>query len=524
MPSSSPTRVLLATHSSGLGNALRKTLADGAFRLSSVSAPDARKLADALRAQLASESPDVILLEVEDDTDGLAELRFQQRDLPVIAVLSDSRSDLAFLAAQLGAEDLILMSSSASEICDQVAHVIARRSGPLKPLRPYKLPQSVDEPVLAAPDQFPDPTPHPTGPGSGSNGHSGPQTGQPHPDLPLPVRSLPVQPERFPALFGSHPRMAEIRQTIAKVATTSATVLIRGESGVGKEVVARMIYKSSQRSTRPFVKVNCAAIPHDLLESELFGYEAGAFTGAVRSKPGRFELADTGTLFLDEIGEMHPLLQAKLLQVLQDGEFSRLGAKRDVSVDVRVLCATNQLLEQRVAEGLFREDLFYRINVVTVHIPPLRERRDEIPVLAQFFLERYAALYGRELVPFSAEAAQAMRAYGWPGNIRELENLCKRYVIVGGESQILRELSCSPSKGNALPAPEPRLEEISAPEGAPGLLEIGRRAGWAAERAAIQRTLIETRWNRREASRRLQISYKSLLTKIRQIEQEQIPV
>ena len=325
----------------------------------------------------------------------------------------------------------------------------------------------------------------------------------------------------FPAMFGTHPRMAEIRDTIAKVATTSATVLIRGESGVGKELVARMIYTSSPRATKPFVKVNCAAIPHDLLESELFGYEPGAFTGAIRSKPGKFELADTGTLFLDEIAEMHPALQAKLLQVLQDGEFSRLGAKRDVAVDVRVLCATNKLLEQRVAEGLFREDLFYRINVVTVHIPPLRERRDEIPVLTEFFLQKYALLYGRELVPFSAAVQEEMQQYAWPGNIRELENLCKRYVIVGGETQILREFSSRAGKavgggGAAVKAP------LRDGTGRPSLLEIGRQAAWQAEREAIQQMLLLTRWNRREAARRLQVSYKALLNKIKLMEAEDI--
>ena len=202
----------------------------------------------------------------------------------------------------------------------------------------------------------------------------------------------------LPQLFNASPRMIEVRETIEKVASTSATVLIRGESGVGKEIAARLVFSRSHRSRKPFVKVNCAAIPNDLLESELFGYEAGAFTGAKRAKPGKFELANGGTLFLDEIGEMHPALQAKLLHVLQDGEFSRLGSKRDTAVDVRVICATNKSLEERVTAGLFREDLFYRVNVVTVHIPPLRERRNEIPILIQHFIARYATQYARPFI------------------------------------------------------------------------------------------------------------------------------
>ncbi|HZD49891.1 MAG TPA: sigma-54 dependent transcriptional regulator, partial [Silvibacterium sp.] len=323
--------------------------------------------------------------------------------------------------------------------------------------------------------------------------------------------------------FNSSPRMTEIRDTIEKVATTNATVLIRGESGVGKEIAARMIFSLSHRSDKPFVKVNCAAIPNDLLESELFGYEAGAFTGAQRTKPGKFELADGGTLFLDEIAEMHPSLQAKLLHVLQDGEFARLGAKSDTAVDVRVLCATNKLLEHHVSEGSFREDLFYRINVVTVHIPPLRERRNEISVLIRHFIEKYSGVYARSVSPLPDEAMQALIRYSWPGNIRELENLCKRYVIVGDSTQIVRELSLhtvAPSAESA-ESETPAARAIEFPlSSEPSLLEIGRQAAWQAERHAIQQMLVNTRWNRREAARRLRVSYKALLNKIKQMEVE----
>ncbi len=349
----------------------------------------------------------------------------------------------------------------------------------------------------------------------------------------------------FAMLFGTSAKMEEVKQTIEQVADTNATVLIRGESGTGKEVVARMIYGQSPRRDKPFVKVNCAAIPHELLESELFGYEPGAFTGANRQKLGKFDQANNGTIFLDEISEMHPALQAKLLHVLQDGEFARLGGKRDIAVDVRVLSATNKPLERAVEEGMFREDLFYRLNVVTIHIPPLRERREEIPLFIDFFLRKYSEYYGKNPPPFSDYAVGRMMEYSWPGNIRELENLAKRYVIVGNEAQIIRELSThkpilssltgsSPLWGPAhqgagaaaaVPAPPPPPApanggngKVSEPE-MPSLLEIGRRAAMQAEREAIERVLAQTRWNRRQAAKILRISYKALLNKLKAMEE-----
>ncbi len=349
----------------------------------------------------------------------------------------------------------------------------------------------------------------------------------------------------FTMLFGTSPKMEEVKMTIEQVADTTATVLIRGESGTGKEVVARMVYSQSSRHDKPFVKVNCAAIPHELLESELFGYEPGAFTGANRQKLGKFDQANNGTIFLDEISEMHPALQAKLLHVLQDGEFARLGGKRDIAVDVRVLAATNKPLERAVEEGMFREDLFYRLNVVTIHIPPLRERREEIPIFLDFFMRKYSEYYGKQPPPFSDYAVSRMIEYSWPGNIRELENLAKRYVIVGNEPQIIRELSThkpiissvtgsSPIWGlkdsqprseptpTAVPSPAP---PASSPRSAaiiddmPSLLEIGKRAAMQAEREAIERVLAQTRWNRRQAAKILKISYKALLNKLKVIEE-----
>ena len=351
----------------------------------------------------------------------------------------------------------------------------------------------------------------------------------------------------FLGLFGTSPRMEEVKHTVEQVADTTATVLIRGESGTGKEVVARMIYAQSGRRDKPFVKVNCAAIPHELLESELFGYEPGAFTGANRQKLGKFDLANAGTIFLDEVSEMHPALQAKLLHVLQGGEFSRLGGKRDISVDVRVLAATNKPLERAVEEGLFREDLFYRLNVITVHIPPLRERREEILVFLDYFLRKYSEFYGKQPAPFGEYAIGRMLEYVWPGNIRELENLVKRYVIVGNEAQIIRELSThkpimssalgssalwglknSKSNGDqpeggvpasaAIPINTAKANAVETD--APSLLEIGRRAAMSAEREAIERVLTQTRWNRRQAAKILKISYKALLNKLKIIEGE----
>ncbi len=346
----------------------------------------------------------------------------------------------------------------------------------------------------------------------------------------------------FSGLFGTSPRMEEVKETIEQVADTTATVLIRGESGTGKEVVARMIYAQSGREDKPFVKVNCAAIPHELLESELFGYEPGAFTGANRQKLGKFDLANAGTLFLDEVSEMHPALQAKLLHVLQDGEFSRLGGKRDISVDVRVLAATNKPLENAVQEGTFREDLFYRLNVITIHIPPLRERREEISVFLEFFLRKYSEFYGKQPPPFTEYALSRMAEYNWPGNIRELENLVKRYVIVGNESQIIRELSThKPIVSSVSAAPAPVKDDRSAPDRSSAnnstipitsgksngadtetmsLLDIGRRAAMGAEREAIERVLNQTRWNRRQAAKILKISYKALLNKLKLIEEQ----
>ncbi len=320
-------------------------------------------------------------------------------------------------------------------------------------------------------------------------------------------------------LLGDHPKMQEIRDIIEQVADTDITVLVRGESGTGKEIVARGLYSLSGRKGRAFVKVNCAALPSELLESELFGFEKGAFTGAQKRKLGKFEYANHGTIFLDEISEMHPGLQAKLLQVLQDGEFSRLGGESDVKVDTRIIAATNRNLEEAVKDQSFREDLYYRLNVMTIHVPALRERIDTVPLLVDHFLRKYNEQYRKNVKQVSAAALDAMMAYRWPGNVRELENMVKRMVVLGGESVILQELA-----QRVQPEEEPQDEALDIESvgvdfsngKSLDLKAISKRAARVAEKRVIERVLHQTRWNRKEAAERLKISYKALLYKMKE--------
>jgi two-component system response regulator AtoC len=322
-------------------------------------------------------------------------------------------------------------------------------------------------------------------------------------------------------LCGDDPKMKEVRDIIEQVADTDITVLVRGESGTGKELVARALHRLSNRADRPFVKVNCAALPSELLESELFGFEKGAFTGAQRRKLGKFEYANHGTIFLDEISEMHPALQAKLLQVLQDGEFSRLGGESDVRVDARVIAATNRNLEAAVADGSFREDLFYRLNVVTVQLPPLRDRKDAIPLLSEHFLHMYNRQYGKDVKQLMPQTLEVFEAYHWPGNVRELENMVKRMVVLGNEQTVLEEIAHRTSTADAGNGASGPLDlEALGVDLADGrgvdLKAIAKRAAQIAEKRVIERVLDQTRWNRKEAAERLQISYKALLYKMKE--------
>jgi two-component system response regulator AtoC len=313
-----------------------------------------------------------------------------------------------------------------------------------------------------------------------------------------------IPPENI--VFGHSEPMQAVRAQLARVAAANVPVLIHGESGTGKDIIARLIHGLSPWKNGPLVKVNCPAIPGTLLESELFGYEKGAFTGAFGMKPGRVELAHRGTLFLDEISELDMSLQSKLLQLLQDGQFCRIGAQEDKKVEVRVVCATNRNLESEIEGGTFRQDLYYRINVVNLRMPALRERRGDIEDLANYFLEYYNRKYNCRARPLSNEVMSVLQKYHWPGNIRELENLIKRYVILGNEEVIT----------NDLVAREPDFfnPEISF-DGPISLKKLTRQAVRELERKVILKVLQQHHWNRKQAARTLSISYRALLYKIR---------
>ncbi|MCL2660096.1 MAG: sigma-54 dependent transcriptional regulator, partial [Acidobacteriaceae bacterium] len=290
-------------------------------------------------------------------------------------------------------------------------------------------------------------------------------------------------------------RMRELESQAALVARADIPILILGESGTGKEILALYTHMMSARSQKMFLKVNCAAVPADLLESELFGYEQGAFTGAVKTKPGKFEVCSGGTIFLDEIGEMPALLQAKLLQVLQDGTFSRLGSRSQMKVDVRVIAATNVNMKEAMENKAFREDLYYRLNGFTLKIPALRERVEEIPVLAEYFMRKGARRYGRNPLPFSQNLMSRFMEHHWPGNLRELENVVNRYLVLGEEQAIMEELA---------PLPKVETAQASAETSAAGLKAMVKNLKGDAESAAIAQVLEGTGWNRKAAANDLQ--------------------
>lgn len=362
-------------------------------------------------------------------------------------------------------------------------------------------------------------------------------------------------PEGAP-FWGPGSAMRHVMAMVERVADSDVGVLLRGESGVGKEVIARELHRRSSRRAKSFVKVNAAALPSELLESELFGHERGAFTGAQTARIGKFEFANHGTLMLDEIGEMPAGLQAKLLHVLQDSEFTKLGSNRPVTVDVRIIAATNRDLEAMMRAGSFREDLYYRLQVIELFVPPLRERREEIPQLIEFFLVKYSERYGRPLRRPSDTLRETLLNYSWPGNVRELENVTKRFVILQDEGLVLAELMRSRANAeSSIPArvpapavtaaatsmapppmvssPPPSAATLStepvesgvAGEALPepavldtplSLPELAREAAMRAERAAIQQALDRFRWNRRKAADALGVSYKTLLNKMKE--------
>jgi DNA-binding NtrC family response regulator len=340
-------------------------------------------------------------------------------------------------------------------------------------------------------------------------------------------------------LVGSSAAMQAVYNVIEKVADTPSTVLITGESGTGKELIAKALHEQSPRADEPLIKVNCAAIPDTLIESELFGYEKGAFTGAVSSKPGRFELADKGTLFLDEIGEIPIEMQVKLLRVLQEGEFERVGGIRTIKADVRLVTATNRNLVTEIDKGRFREDLYYRLNVVPIHVPPLRERVDDIPNLVSHILDKFRSRLGKEVTEVSPEGLESLKRYPWPGNVRELENQLERTILFCNETVInledlpeeliraanegrpLRGAASEQVPGTPLPPsptepPEERGAEIPQP-GEASLKEIVRAETEKVERNLILAALKETGGNVTHAAKRLKISRKSLQNKMKEL-------
>lgn len=325
----------------------------------------------------------------------------------------------------------------------------------------------------------------------------------------------------YDSLIGDSEVMHKVKSIIGQVADSELTVLIRGESGTGKEIVARLLHQMSSRKSKPFIKVNCAAIPRDLLEAELFGYEKGAFTGAHKNKQGRFELANKGTIFLDEIGDMPLELQSKLLQVLEQQEFVRVGGIQNIHVDLRIICATNKNLEVAIQQQAFRDDLFYRLNEITLMLPSLRERKDDIPLLVNHFVSKYEKLYKKELPSMSAESISQLNNFNWPGNVRQLENMIKQVIVREDESIIVDLINSS----NNQPMPNAPVAAFQAPvevpfanNSQPATFSLKERIGKTIaeeEKKLISEVLHKTNWNRRKASDLLEISYRSLLYKIK---------
>ena len=339
---------------------------------------------------------------------------------------------------------------------------------------------------------------------------------------PTPVLSPAPGAPRTKALFGRSPRMQEIQTLIGHVGWSEAPVLIQGETGSGKEVVARELHANSPRAGKSFLKLNCAALPAELVESELFGYERGAFTGAFQKKMGMFQAAEGGTILLDEIGDMDVRLQAKLLQVLQDKEFQRIGGRETIKVDVRVMAATHRDLQQAMLDATFREDLYYRLNVINLVLPPLRERKEDIVSLAEYLLRKHAAT-GKS-ISLSAELKEALIAYRWPGNVRELENVMRKLIVLRDPKMIVRELrSAGVRKPIATTSPTAYVTAPEAPQPAPAVAEptpILKQVNKAKERAeteAILAALSSTKWNRKQAAALLKIDYKALLYKMKKL-------
>ncbi|MGZ6125580.1 MAG: sigma-54-dependent transcriptional regulator [Myxococcales bacterium] len=469
----------------------------------------------------AAAPPRAVLLDLRmpvlDGFEVLRRYRAQGGTAPVIALSAMDEKEAVVKAMRLGASDYLVKPIEPEELKEAIERCSAAR------LPSEESPQAAPIiPAVRPPEPPPVIAPVRVEPGR---------------------RGVPVE------YVASSPAMLSIWDMVDRVAETDVPVLIRGESGVGKEGIARTLHDRSPRRGKPFVKINCAALPSELLESELFGHERGAFTGATSEKPGKFELADKGTIFLDEIGDMHPALQAKLLQVLQDEEYYRVGGKRALRADARVVVATNRVLEDEIARGNFREDLYYRLNVVSILVPPLRDRKEDIAGLIEHFRRKYGSKYRGGPIQFSDEVIRRLQDYDYPGNVRELENLVRRLVVLRDERFVLDELQSAINRrpamqvalasgpaGGTLPPANQGVHRVApaigvapaAPASSPAptsvvpmgaetvsLKEIARQAALRAEREAISAMLSRTNWNKRKAAVRLQISYKALLYKIK---------
>jgi len=424
------------------------------------------KKIDEVKPELGLLKPSLLLLDIEGEGgrgfEFLAFLREAHPALPVIILTACRRPDVIVAAMKLGAEDYIQKPYDPIELIFSLRNVLG-----------WDMAESLS----------------PEGDETAST-----------------VTRLIIGPSEM---------MLNLKAILERVSDTDINVLITGESGTGKELAARMLYAGSPRKEKIFMKVNCASLPYKLLESELFGYEKGAFTGARQQKPGKFELANHGTLYLDEIAELHPALQAKLLQVLQDGKFARLGGREDIEVDVRVMASTNRNLKEEVSRKRFREDLFFRLNVLGVHIPPLRERKEEIPFLAEIFVEKFCAEFNKTPKALFKKTLKTFQKYDWPGNIRELENILKRIVLFGNEATVRQELS---RKRMPLEEPEDPGESFEVCRPGYFLKEVSRKAAMEAEREAILDALRRSQWNRRKAAEMLAVSYKAFLYKMKQMD------
>jgi two-component system response regulator AtoC len=449
---------------------LRKVLAS-ALRREGYEVVSARDGEEALQLLDASETPetgepfDLVVTDLKmpkiDGMELLRRVRARTKDLPVVMLTAHGTVDLAVQALKQGAFDFVTKPYERDEFLRIIKKAIEQGR------------RDVAEPQSASGD------------------------------------------ERRRLLIGESSRMREIGDIIERVAESPSTVLITGESGTGKELVAMSLHEGSARRDKPFIRINCGAIPAGLIEAELFGHERGAFTGAVTSKPGRFELADQGTLFLDEIGELPVEMQVKLLRVLQESTFERVGGIKTHKVDVRLVAATNRDLEKAIAEGQFREDLFYRLNVVPIALPPLRERLDDIPRLVAHFIDKFNARLGRNVTRLTDEALSTLMAYGWPGNIRELENIIERTILFA-DVQVI-DVQGLPPELVARVRNNRMSQKPATTEKDTSMKSIVRQATAELEKDLIQRALDDTGGNVTHAARRLKISRKSLQIKMKEL-------